>query len=70
MHDKILTIVNKWHKVDTENDYYANAEMLAWALKNCQFKFYNRGTSSSLQIIKMQLCSHSNMQVILEQEKS
>lgn len=43
MNDKILSIVNNWHKVDTENEYYANAEMLAWALKNCQFKFYNRG---------------------------
>jgi hypothetical protein len=42
--DNILKVVNNWHKIDTENDYYANAEMLAWALKNCQFKFYNRGS--------------------------
>lgn len=43
MDDNILKVVSNWHKISTENEYYANAEMLAWALGNCQYKFYNRG---------------------------
>ena len=43
MDDNILKVVSNWHKISTENEYYANAEMLAWALDNCQYKFYNRG---------------------------
>jgi len=43
MNHKINQIINDWHLINTENEYYANAEMLAWALKNCQSKFYHRG---------------------------
>ena len=40
---KIDSIISNWYKIETENDYYANAEMLAWALEKCSFKFYHRG---------------------------
>ena len=43
MSSKINQIISDWFVINTENDYYANAEMLAWALDNCQSKFYHRG---------------------------
>ena len=40
---KIEQAIADWHVINTHNEYYSNENMLVWALKNCQGKFYHRG---------------------------
>lgn len=43
MINKIEAAIADWHVVSTNNEFYSNENMLVWALKNCQGKFYHRG---------------------------
>ena len=43
MNKSVDDIVKNWHQVESANDYFAISKIMAWALENCQSKFYNRG---------------------------